>query len=262
MFAYLIYNKVDVERNKSYINWVIEECKELDIDMKLYTSCSDFKKLALPDFVINRSRSYVVSEYFESKSIRVFNNSQITKLTNDKLKTYDFYSEKTRMLETYMLKDKPHFYPCVLKSVDGHGGTEVYLLETDDEYKYINIEQNKDYLYQKLAKKGKDLRVFIIGKEIIASVLRTNESSFKSNYSLGGCISLYDLNNTERKIIESVLNELDFDYVGIDFLFNDNNNLILNEIEDAVGSRMLSELTDINIVNIYIRHILSKLNQD
>ena len=43
------------------------------------------------------------------------------------------------------------------------------------------------------------------------------------------------------------------------FLINDNNELIFNEIEDSVGARALYELTNINIASLYIEHIYQTL---
>ena len=259
MLAYLIYDIKDIEKNKNYIKWIIDEGKHLYINIILFNINTDFSKVILPNFVINRSRKYSFSVYFESKGIKVFNNSFITKLTNDKYETYIFLKNKFPMVKTNLLIKEPTF-PCVLKSVDGHGGSEVYLLNSKNDYNNLEILKDKKYIFQSVAKKGKDLRVFIIGKTIISSVLRSNNKSFKSNYSLGGDISLYKLNSNELNLVTKIVNEFDFGFVGIDFLFDENNNLILNEIEDAVGSRMLSELTNINIINLYLTFILKNLN--
>lgn len=259
MLAYLIYDTKDIKKNSNYIQWIIDEGKSLSINIILLHCNIDFDKLNLPNFVINRSRKHIYSVYFESKGIKVFNNSFITKLTNDKYETYLFLKNKFPMIKTKLLIKEPT-YPCVLKSVDGHGGNEVYLLNSVDDYNNLKLLDSKKYIYQSLARKGKDLRVFVIGKTIIACVLRSNNKSFKSNYSLGGDISLYELNSNELNLITQIINEFDFGLVGIDFLFDKNNNLILNEIEDAVGSRMLSKLTDINIINLYLNFILKNLN--
>ena len=47
-------------------------------------------------------------------------------------------------------------------------------------------------------------------------------------------------------------------YVGIDFILDDNNKFIFNEIEDVVGSRMLYQVSDIDIVDLYLNKIIGK----
>lgn len=259
MKGYLIYNSIDIIRNKSYIDWIIDEGSNLNIDITLFTNKENFSVLDYPDFVINRSRDSFVSKFFEEKSIPVFNDYKTTFITNDKLKTYDYLKENIPMLDTFKLIDKPDFYPCVIKSRHGHGGNEVFLINKENEYLNLNIDNN--YIYQRLADDlGKDLRVYIIGNKIITSILRTNDKSFKSNYSLGGNISLYTLSDKEKDLIYQIITHFNFGLVGIDFLFDENNNLVLNEIEDAVGSRMVSKLTDINIVKLYLEFIIDKIN--
>ena len=48
------------------------------------------------------------------------------------------------------------------------------------------------------------------------------------------------------------------DYVGIDFLFN-NNKLVFNEIENVVGARMVYSLTNIDIGDLFIKYIDSEI---
>ena len=43
--------------------------------------------------------------------------------------------------------------------------------------------------------------------------------------------------------------------VGIDFIFDEHGHFLFNEIEDVVGSRTLSALSEINIVREYLKFI-------
>lgn len=45
---------------------------------------------------------------------------------------------------------------------------------------------------------GKDLRVFVVGKEIIGAVLRESTTDFRANFTLGGDARLYSLNDSEE----------------------------------------------------------------
>lgn len=65
-----------------------------------------------------------------------------------------------------------------------------------------NIEEilkDVKYIYQECSTDlGKDVRVYIVGNKIVASMIRTSTESFKSNYSLGGSARPYELNNNEK----------------------------------------------------------------
>jgi len=257
MQGYLIYDQKDIERNQSFIDWLIEESTKKSIPLKLYDHTHDFQQIDLPDYVINRSRHYQISSYFESMGIRVFNKSLVARLGNDKLAAYEYFKTSLPLMATYQYHEKIA-YPCVVKKRDGHGGQEVYLLQ--DEKDLRTAYKTDDYIFQDFSyPPGRDLRVYVINNEIIASVLRSNDNDFKSNYSLGGSISLYDLSPDQSLRVQEVLNRVNIDYAGIDFLLDQNDNLIFNEIEDVVGARMLYNLSSIDVVDLLLDHVKSSL---
>jgi glutathione synthase/RimK-type ligase-like ATP-grasp enzyme len=117
-----------------------------------------------------------------------------------------------------------------------------------------------DFVLQPLTgNKHQDLRVYVLGTEIIAAVLRTAKEGFKSNFSLGGEVRLYELSEEEIGVVNRIIREFDFGLVGIDFIVGDQGELIFNEIEDVVGSRMLYQCSEINIVRSYLEFILCNL---
>ena len=59
-------------------------------------------------------------------------------------------------------------------------------------------------------------------------------------------------------MVNKVIDIFDFGFVGIDFMFSDGQ-MIFNEIEDVVGARMLYHLTDLDVVDIYVAHILKTI---
>ena len=90
--GYLVYEKEDAVKNKAYIDWLIEEASKKELEVKLiinnkeiFNLDKDEEKLYDIDFVINRSRDYKLTEFFESKGIRVFNKSKFCLLGNDKV---------------------------------------------------------------------------------------------------------------------------------------------------------------------------------
>ena len=97
----------------------------------------------------------------------------------------------------------------------------------------------------------------MIGGEIVCAFLRVSDNDFRSNYCLGGRAETYNLNEEEKnkvnRIIELVT-PLGADYYGIDFVFN-NGKAVFNELEDAVGARMIYANTDIDIIEMYVDYI-------
>ena len=140
---------------------------------------------------------------------------------------------------------------------------QVFLVNNSkEEEQAIKAMNGQEYVVQQCCSDlGRDVRVYIIGNKIIKAVLRTSTESFKSNYSLGGKVQEYTLNNEEKAMVERIVDKLPLDYAGIDFTFH-NGKAVFNEIEDAVGARMLYQVSDIDIVEMYIKHILEQLSKE
>lgn len=240
MSGVLIYTNKEAKRNRFSIEKFIRQ-----LDVRLV----DENYRGDADFVINRTNDYKIAEYYESRGIRVFNPSRLSKIANDKQKCYEFMKENG--IEIMPINYKG--VPAVKKRIDGHGGIDVYMLDKAEPFE-------DGYVYQKPCDTlGRDIRVWLIGGKIIASILRSSDTDFRSNFCLGGKASEYTLTDDDRALVYKIADLLDYDYIGIDFIFN-NGRLVFNEIEDTVGARMIYSLTDIDIISLYCDYIKEELD--
>lgn len=239
MSGLLIYSEIEAKRNK----FSVEKYKEhLDITL-MHEEKIDYSFPA--DFVINRTNNYKIAEAFEKRGVRVFNPSRLTKLANDKQACYEFMRDNGIDILPVNYKTPP----LVMKPIDGKGGRGVALIESG------TVPEKEGFVYQKVASElGKDLRVWLIGGKIIASVLRESKTDFRANFCLGGDAKIYTLSDEEAALVYKISDLLEYDYIGIDFLFN-NGKIIFNEIEDSVGARMLYNSTEIDIIEKYCSYI-------
>ena len=276
MIGWLIYSAVDVEKNKYYIQMYKDKFKEHFIEIKLVIveeleNMEQYVKCNKVDFAINRSRNHIMGELLEQKGVRVFNSSSVTRIANNKGITYEFLKDVVPFLAVKYgneiieskIENKGFEYPYVIKSCSGHGGSQVFLVNNSkEEEQAVKAMNGQEYVVQQCCSDlGRDVRVYIIGNKIIKAVLRTSTESFRSNYSLGGKVQEYTLNNEEKAMVERIVDKLSLDYAGIDFTFN-NGKAVFNEIEDAVGARMLYQVSDIDIVEMYIKYILEQLSKE
>lgn len=217
-----------------------------------------------PAFAVNRTRDWRLAQELEAMGICVFNNSAVSLLGNDKAEAYKYMAGKgiAVMPTVYGAHGVPPWYPAVVKSVGGHGGTEVYLIKDYAQWERWNQncrQQGKEYLLQKAASGlGRDVRVYIVGGKAVAAVQRCSEHDFRSNLCLGGKASLYQLSAREQDFIQKAVSGLSIGMAGIDFLFHEGE-MVFNEIEDMVGARGLYSLTDYDIVDGYIGYIQEEL---
>lgn len=310
--AYIIYYEQEAQKNSAFIEMLRNESAKYDIELRYISfenvnimSDSKFMKtFKSAVFVINRTREYKLSRRFENIKIKVFHSSKITELGNDKFKTYlylkDYFkthpapvSDKewiaeTVLVKSYELKDALAKYTgkdYVIKSVDGHGGSEVFLLKDvndkceidisdkariaclQDMKKESNISEKIIYeslkghdcvIQKRIDSDSNDIRVYVLFGKIYAAVLRHGNDGFKSNFSLGGSVCEYFPDENQKIFIEKIINafgEDELNMAGIDFILTRDGRLIFNELEEMVGSRMLYKCSKHDIVREYVEQI-------
>ena len=289
--GWLIYTREDAEKNTWFIEKLKSECLKYGITLKLVYSDdlqnegSDaaslvdimYKNCGIPSLAVNRSRLSSVSYELESRGVRVFNPASVTKTGNDKELSYKLAASLNIPYMPYLTVNDDGYgdigntardfgYPLVLKPADGHGGKHVFLINDEPELMssvsdIINDPSHKPggklILQRPCTLTGRDLRVYIVGNRIIAGMLRSSgpDNDFRANFSLGGTAALHTLTDTERLLTEKMIDALPSDFIGIDFIYDKDGNPIFNEIEDAVGSRMLYKETDIDIISLFADHI-------
>lgn len=273
MRGILLYDEAGAKRNAWFIERLIECAKERDcvLDLIITDESFDINSLASldpkPDFALVRTIAPHLNRYLEEIGVKTFNNYLTSKVANDKMKTH-FYATMMNVttMDTHSLNGNelriPTEYPKVVKSVDGHGGSEVFLVKSAEECKEIlSLHPNKYFIAQELASEpGIDMRVYVLGGKVLAAVKRTSKTDFRSNFSLGGSAELVQLPTEVLLTVKTVVKALEADFVGIDFIRH-NGKWVLNEIEDVVGTRMLYSLTDIDAADLYIQHIISKIKK-
>lgn len=296
--AYIIYYDEEAKKNSGFIEMLKSECRKYDIALEyisfekvnLMSESSFENKFKKIFFVINRTREYKLSLRFEKINVKVFHSSKITELGNNKYKTYCYlkeYFERNKnepqgewiahtvlvkaddlnnVLNDYIGKD------YVIKSVDGHGGSQVFSLN-DDGTKHGSYRKNRDnaknniykalqghdcVLQKRIDSDSNDIRVYIVFGKIYAAVLRHGNDGFKSNFSLGGSVEEYFPDEEQKKIIEKFIEAFgagQLSMAGIDFILTKDGNLIFNELEEMVGSRMLYNCSKHDIVREYVEQI-------
>lgn len=283
MLGWVVYDKKQYAKNKWFADEIIRYCSsfseiKLIIVEELNFGIGDNgiffryggKAVEKPDYAVCRTIFPLLTYTMESGGIKVFNDYTVSSLCNNKCYTYAlaakcgipvmdtvFYSRAFPGCTDISDAD----FPLIVKSVDGHGGSEVFWVDNASGLDpVIKGLEPKELLFQKVCNtKGKDLRVYVLGGRIIASVMRSS-SGFKSNYSLGGNAAAYTLSDGEEQTVNTIINAFPAlpDFVGIDFLYDDGR-LIFNEIEDVVGTRMLYDILSMDAAEVFAGHIKNAL---
>lgn len=260
--GYLFYERPDAHVNVRFIEQLQLEAKEQKIDLQLVFP-DELEMLETNiDFVWNRSRQATVAQYFETKNIRVFNNAKTNEIANNKLLATRFVdSLQIQTVPTWEQKEHIVSYPIVFKTLDGHGGKEVFLCQTESELEQqLSQLKNKSVIFQPyIESKAQDVRVWMLGTTVLGAVLRSGSNDFKSNYTLGGTIQKFELPDSLRNAVHQITTSLRSDYIGIDFLKAADGSFYFNEIEDPVGAKSYYDLYDELLPKRLIQYIVHAL---
>ncbi|MCM3710749.1 ATP-grasp domain-containing protein [Sporosarcina luteola] len=262
MKGHLYYSSTEAERNRGFIDDLMKHAAAMDSSLTLLVD--EEEPLEDADFIIFRDRNPMLAERWESAGFRVINRSEVNRIANDKLKTFELATllgvSVVPATKVKSILDLPPL-PVVLKTTDGHGGSEVFLCQTMDvAQEVISKFADRRLIAQPyIESSATDVRVFILGEEVLGAVKRTGSDSFKSNYTLGGSVEKYSLSPLQENEVRKLAKALKSDYIGIDFLLLPDGGWLLNEIEDPVGARSLYVTHDFSVAEKLLEYVKKKL---
>ena len=261
MKGWLIYDEIGAARNEWFIGECLRYAKEYGLDLRLQVVQGDCPDEELPDFALVRTIAPTLSERLEKAGVRVFNRAEVSAVANDKWYTHQRalvldLPVMATLISSVCEDGSPFGYPVVVKKRDGHGGSEVYKADTAEQYRALwQGRKPADYVTQAICSElGKDMRVYLLGGKILGAVLRTSETDFRSNFSLGGRVECVPVPHEIEEMVQKLHKNLQTDFVGMDFIRH-GGEWVLNEIEDVVGSRMLYKSAGLDVAKAYIEYV-------
>ncbi len=142
--------------------------------------------------------------------------------------------------------------PLVVKLLEGTHGRGVVLAETIKAAESVIdafCELKADFLVQEFIKEagGSDVRCFVIGRKIVASMERTAQSGeFRSNLHRGGSAQLTKLTPAERRTAVKAAQTMGLHVAGVDLLRSARGPLVM-EVNSSPGLQGIEEATAINV---------------
>lgn len=263
--AWLIYDHERAQVNQWLIGHYLEQAPHHGMELELVMADEALHSIAngcIPDVAIMRCIDLTLHQHLEAAGVRVYNSARVSEITNNKDTCYEFARELGVPVLDYQVlhrgDEEPTgvAYPAVAKPLDGHGGQGVQLVETPAELDRYRREHPGDVIVQELADTpGKDVRVYVLDGKILATVERTARGGqLRANFTLGGSARLIEPTPLMRRWVSIINAALLIDYAGIDFLYHAGG-VVLGEIEDVVGARMLYDLTNIDVVDEHLQLI-------
>lgn len=273
-----------------------EASKKYDIDMKVcYTDEISYGlnhvgmplsnlKLEEIDFVLFLDKDTMLAKQLEAMGLRVFNPSKAIAICDHKAKTMQaLVGHQVKMPKTMIAplvfegmytgsKDDPYIkqiekeldYPMIVKECYGSFGMQVYKVNNQEELRNIREKlADRPHLYQAFIKSscGRDVRIHVVGDEVVASMLRVNDEDFRANITNGGKMVHYDPPEAFKQLALKVCKLLKTDFAGVDLLFGEEEEPILCEVNSNAHIKNILDLTGINIAEKIMAYIMKEVKK-
>lgn len=230
------------------------------------------------DFVLYFDKDKYISLMLEKVHFVLFNSSLSIDICDDKMMTHILLANNgIKMPKTlsyplcyefngdisYLDEVKRHLeYPFIVKENYGSLGQQVHLVSNDQELLELeNKLRFKPHLYQEFIKEsaGVDYRLILVGNEVVASMQRVNNKSFKANIAQGGEGHNYYPSEEMKNIAIKASKIIGLDYCAIDFVLNKNLEPILIEVNSNAYFTEIEKITSTNIAKIYANFVYNRI---
>jgi RimK family alpha-L-glutamate ligase len=154
-------------------------------------------------------------------------------------------------------------YPFVIKSSRMGKGANVFLIRSKDGLKtFIDEAESegksaKSFLLQQYIDYAYDLRVLVVGDQVFTMRRIPAEGEFRANFSLGGKVESYGLDEEGKKLALDGLKAVDMSVGGVDILIDKGNRRYILEVNHTAGFVGMEKATGKNIGRVYVEHAIA-----
>lgn len=216
-----------------------------------------------------------VVRQFEQMNVFSANSSWGIANSRDKLRSLQILSRhEIGIPRTTFVRDKRDVLPAIervggapviIKLLEGTQGIGVLLAETISSAEAI-VEllqsQNQNVLIQKFVSesKGRDIRAFVVGDQVIAAMRRVAQGQeFRSNVHRGGLTEAVDLSEEYRNTATRAAQIMGLRVAGVDLLEGREGPQIM-EINSSPGLEGIERCTQLDVAGAIVDHIAAHVD--
>lgn len=233
-----------------------------------------------PDFVIFLDKDILLGRFLVSQGIPVFNDPEVIERCDNKANQYLSLAAANipmpqtiiapKVYPSFSIRESGYFeqviqqlgFPLIIKEGRGSFGMKVYLIHNEREfYERVDALRGVDFVFQEFISSsyGRDIRVNIIGGEIVAAMYRHSETDFRANITNGGVASTVELTDKQKEVALLAAQAVDATFAGVDLLFGPDEEPLVCEVNAAAHIRNIFNITGINVAEAMIDFIVKEI---
>lgn len=283
--AWIIYNSfLPGESFRDFANMMECAAIEANHDATIYSNQAIIsilnKSLSvqpsnLPDYVVFTDKDIYLARQLELLGIPVFNSAEAIAISDDKIKTYQIlakaqfpipktiFAPKTFGINAHLNNDyiatviKQLSFPMIVKEAFGSFGEQVYLVKNEQQLiEKVNQISSRPFMFQQFIETsyGKDMRLQVVGDQVVTAMIRTAAHDFRANVTAGGKMEPYQPTEEEATLAVKASQEIGADFSGVDLLFGPDGPIVC-EVNSNAHIRNILDCTGINAAYDIINHI-------
>ena len=151
-------------------------------------------------------------------------------------------------------------FPSIVKYSLSSRGYGVYKIDSKNDLEGVLFKgfHARNLILQRFLQGGQDLRVIVIGGQVIGAMTRKAKSgNYLTNYSQGGTVENYDITKDEKASLLAikVADIFSLDYAGVDLMKNASGEWVVLEINRACQFKGFEKSTGINVAQKLIEFL-------
>ena len=197
--------------------------------------------------------------------VLVYNDGKAIERTVDKAMTsFLLHQAGIATPQTWVCESRHHAHDIidkntqlVIKPLFGSQGQGVRLVDVNKLPLPMDTFVDGAFYLQSLIKASHDYRVFVVNNQAVAAMRRTGEGWLHNVAQGAQCESSSDLDVLAIALQAALV--LDIAYCGVDVIRDQNGKLLVLEVNSIPAWRGLQSVTDINIAQMLVDDLLSKI---
>ncbi|MGL4363084.1 MAG: RimK family alpha-L-glutamate ligase [Cellulosilyticaceae bacterium] len=235
-----------------------------------------------PEFVLFLDKDTKLAQQLENKGLRLFNNSEVIRCCDDKSLTFLKLQNQNIPMPTTIIAplvfegtkdgneklfmdqvEKVLQYPFIIKECFGSFGQQVYKIDNRLE---LEIKRNElkyiPHIYQEMIQTsyGKDIRVQVVGGQVVAAMIRRSKGDFRANVTAGATMENTECPKSFEELALKVCEKLEIDFAGVDLLFGPENKPVLCEVNSNAHIKNILDCTGVNVADKIIEWIKKEMS--
>jgi len=217
----------------------------------------------------------------EKIGVCMVNSRDTVELSSDKYRTYlklqdaGLTQPKTVLIPSgekwkEAVDDLDSKFPIIMKTLEGSRGIGVLFIESERQIESLvqllfNQNENIDLLIQEYIKTDGDIRVIVLGDNVLAAMKRSViEGDFRSNISQGAEAKEYSLTDLEIEHSLLAAKSIGGSFTAVDFIPSENPKKdppYILEVNHSAGTTGIEKATGKNIVKTVIDYYSNQKNR-